>query len=89
MQVFRSECPSVVEEIRGALARSDAEALEHAAHALKGSSSQVGALAVSAAAMDIENLARAGSVPAAAERFASLETELQRLFSELEALSPR
>jgi two-component system, sensor histidine kinase and response regulator len=89
VQVFRSECPTVVEEIRGALARGDAAALEHAAHALKGSSSQVGALAVSAVAMDIENLARASDVPAATERFVALETELQRLFSELETLSPR
>jgi two-component system, sensor histidine kinase and response regulator len=87
VEVFRSECPKVMGEIRRALVVQDKERMERAAHTLKGSSANVGAIAVSQAAAEIENLAGAGNLSAVAEQFAVLQNEIERLFAEMDSLS--
>ena len=87
VEVFRNECPGLMGEIRRALVLQDAKRVERGAHTLKGSSSNVGAVAVSQAASEIESLASAGNLRGASEQCAALQTEIERLFMELDSLS--
>ncbi|MCZ6544112.1 MAG: Hpt domain-containing protein, partial [Chloroflexi bacterium] len=56
----------------------DAEGLERAAHSLKGSSANMGALRLASKALALEELGRAGSIAGASE----LAAELDALFEE-------
>jgi HPt (histidine-containing phosphotransfer) domain-containing protein len=85
--LFIAECPRAIEEIRQAITATDAKALEHHAHSLKGSSANLGATTVSCAADALEDCARSGNLERAGDLFKSLERELDHLLSELEALS--
>ena len=87
VEVFRNGCPETMEKIRRAFVVQDAKRVEHGAHALKGSSSNVGAIAAAQAATEIESLARGGNLKAAAEQFAVLQQEIERLFAELDSLT--
>jgi two-component system, sensor histidine kinase and response regulator len=84
--VFRAECPGVAREMRRAIDDRDSKTLERSAHTLRGSSSNLGAIAVSEAARELEVLARSEKLEGAEERFKSLQNEIERLFSELESL---
>jgi two-component system, sensor histidine kinase and response regulator len=86
VQVFRVECPNVIEEMRHAIAQQDAKALERSAHGLKGSSAQLGGLAVSQIAMEIEKLARSGNVESSRDYFKILQNEIERMFAGLESI---
>jgi CheY-like chemotaxis protein len=86
VEVFKGECPKLMERIRVAIARQDAQGLEGAAHSLKGSSAQVGALAVSQIASEIERLARSQNVESTREHSRLLQNEIERLFAELESI---
>jgi len=85
-QVFKKDCPRIVEGMRRAIVVNDAKSLEGCAHTLKGSSASVGALAVSHAAGEIERLAHTGNVESTSVEFKILQEELERVFSELESL---
>jgi CheY-like chemotaxis protein len=74
---FLTSAPLQVAAIREALTSGDAEALGFAAHALKGSSAQLGASRLAALAQELETLARNGAVPEAG--VAELAAELDRL----------
>jgi two-component system, sensor histidine kinase and response regulator len=87
VEVFRGECPQTMEEIRRALVVQDDKRVERGAHTLKGSSSNLGAIATSRAAAELESLASRGHMSAAAEQFAILEAEIERLFVDLSSLS--
>jgi two-component system, sensor histidine kinase and response regulator len=89
VQVFRNECPNVIEEMRQAIGQGDAKTLERSAHGLKGSSAQLGGLAVSQIAMQIEKMARSGNVESSRDYFKILQNELDRLFSGLESICQR
>jgi two-component system sensor histidine kinase/response regulator len=89
VQLFKSECPRVIDEMRSAIAQHDSKSLEHTAHGLKGSSAQVGALAVSQVAMEIEKLARSGNIESSREHFQILQSEIERVFFELESICQR
>jgi CheY-like chemotaxis protein len=84
-QAFRDDCPRIIERMRRAIVVHDAESLESCAHALSGSSANLGASAVSQAAGEIERLASTGSVESASAQFRILQGELERLLSELES----
>jgi two-component system, sensor histidine kinase and response regulator len=86
VQVFREDCPKIVENMRRAIVLRDPLKLEQHAHALKGSSANVGASAVSHAAGQMETLAHAGNVEGTGDQFRVLQGEIERLFIELEAL---
>jgi HPt (histidine-containing phosphotransfer) domain-containing protein len=58
--LFLSDTPARLQAIDAALAARDAGALADAAHALKGSSGNVGAIAIHEAAGELETLAKAG-----------------------------
>jgi two-component system sensor histidine kinase/response regulator len=89
--VFRTDCPRLWQNVRDALAQSDAVNLHRAAHTLKGSVGTLGAHAAAAAAEHLELLADKGDLAQAAEAVARLEKELQRLqpiLLELERTAP-
>jgi len=88
-QVFKHDCPRIVDGIRHAIAMHDAKNLEGFAHTLKGSSASLGAIAVAQAAGEIERLARTGSTESTHDQFVVLQEELDRLFSEIEVLNER
>jgi CheY-like chemotaxis protein/HPt (histidine-containing phosphotransfer) domain-containing protein len=85
-RLFEDECPKAMAGIRAALENGDASALERLAHTLKGSSSNLGALAVSRAAADLERHARAGDLGAARDNFKILAEQVARLHIALAAL---
>jgi two-component system sensor histidine kinase/response regulator len=87
--VFKGECPGMAAEMRRAIEDRDAKTLARSAHTLRGSSSNLGAVAVAEAALALEKLARSEKLEGAGERLKALENEIERLFSELEALRAR
>jgi len=84
--VFEEECPRIIEGMRHAIATHDAKSLEHLAHTLKGSSANLGALAISQAAGEMERLAQSDNVDNTSDQFRVLQEEIERLFGELEVL---
>jgi PAS domain S-box-containing protein len=86
-QLFRDGCPQAMEDLRRAIDNRDAQALERRAHNLKGSSANLGAVAVSHASAALEDCARSGKLEQAGDLFKTLEQNLDHLLSELEALS--
>jgi two-component system sensor histidine kinase/response regulator len=85
-KVFTNDCPKIVERMRRAIVMHDAKGLEGCAHTLKGSSANLGALAVSHAAAEIERLAGTGNVESTSVEFRLLQEELERAFAELESI---
>jgi signal transduction histidine kinase/CheY-like chemotaxis protein/HPt (histidine-containing phosphotransfer) domain-containing protein len=67
----------LLETIRSAVAGGDAAALARAAHTLKSSSAQVGALRLSALCRDLEARGREGSIEGAAKLLAEVSDELE------------
>jgi len=88
-QAFKDDCPRIIEKMRRAIVARDAKSLESCAHALKGSSANLGASAVSQASGEIERLASTGNAESASAEFRILQDELERLFSELESRPAR
>jgi two-component system sensor histidine kinase/response regulator len=88
-EVFKKECPTFAAEMRKALDARDLKALERSAHTLRGASSNLGAVAVAEAALDLERLARSEELESAQGQLEILQKEIERLFSELEAQRAR
>ena len=86
-QLFRTECPKMVDEIRRAITAHDAENLAQQAHTLKGSAANLGAMAVSRTAMELEKIARSGDMEHASVLLNHLAEEVGQLFCELETLN--
>jgi two-component system sensor histidine kinase/response regulator len=84
-QVFKTECPKILSGMRRAVSDRDATTLEHQAHALKGSSANLGASAVSQTAFEIEKVARSTDMERASELLKLLQGEVDRLYCELES----
>jgi two-component system sensor histidine kinase/response regulator len=81
--LFLADSARLLSAIEGAVARRDAEALEHAAHALKSSVGNFAARAAYAAAAKLEMLGRHGDLAEAQEAYAALRQEIERLRSAL------
>jgi two-component system, sensor histidine kinase and response regulator len=86
VDVFKTEYPGIEAEMRHAIEGSDARALERSAHTLKGSSANLGAVGVSDTSLELEKMARSGDLQGVGEQFKHLQQEVERLYSELEAL---
>ena len=79
--LFLDEYPMLLREIRTAASARDAEALQRAAHSMKGSVSNFGAEGVYQAAFALEKKGRAGDLE-------SLEPCIDRLACALEHIHP-
>jgi two-component system, sensor histidine kinase and response regulator len=86
IEIFLQDCPQNVALIREAISRRDADALENAAHSLKGSVANFAVPAAYQAAFRLETLGRNRDFNQAQEALDRLEKETQRLRVALEAL---
>lgn len=86
VQLFIAACPRRLSAVHEAILGCNATALQMAAHSIRGSASYFGALAVMAAASDLETMGRAGILPDAREACEKLEQEIARLKQALIAL---
>jgi CheY-like chemotaxis protein len=84
--LFLKNYPKLLKEMRRALADRDSQTLLKAAHSLKGSVGSFAARATYHAAQTLEELGARGQLDLAAEAFAALEREIQRLVPQLEGL---
>jgi two-component system, sensor histidine kinase and response regulator len=78
-QVFLDNLPAMWAAIKTSVANTDLPAIQHSAHTLKGSSSVIGAQAATAAARDLEMLAKSGKLDGVELALARLDREVQRL----------
>ena len=85
--IFVSECPRMISDIRNAVKDGDAEALQKAAHALKGSVSNFAAEAAVQAAQRLEMMGRTRAMSDASHAFKELEREIDRVREGLSALA--
>jgi CheY-like chemotaxis protein len=86
--LFLGECPSLMEQVRAAVAARDSARLRAAAHALKGSVSNFDATAAYDAAARLEQIGRAQDWDGAETSLAALETAMADLRSALADLQP-
>jgi CheY-like chemotaxis protein/HPt (histidine-containing phosphotransfer) domain-containing protein len=82
---FLDKTPEVLAELRDAAARADAGGIRQAAHKLKGTSATLGARRLSEQCAEIERLARAGSVPDAADRLKDIEASYGKVEAALKS----
>ena len=76
---FFAELPARLEALRTGLAAATAEEVNHAAHALKGSSASLGALQVQETARQLEESARMAQLEQGPDALERLEAELAAL----------
>ena len=84
--LFIEDYPNMISDLRGAFARSDAKAVERAAHSLKGSVANFGARAAVEAALKVEDLGRSRQLDQVPPLLDSLDQTLAILHRELETL---
>jgi PAS domain S-box-containing protein len=85
-RLFEEEGAKMLGGLHQALAAQDVPLLSRLAHTIKGSSSNIGALAVSHAAEEIEKQLRSGSLEGLSGPIERLAIELERLRTEIELL---
>ena len=79
LELYLGDSPTRLTALRRGIAEGDVQAIERAAHALKGSSANLGASGLAEHCHQLEKLS-AGAVPAGAEaRLVALETEYGRV----------
>jgi two-component system sensor histidine kinase/response regulator len=86
IQGFYQDAERLLAQGRQALAQGQAEDLRRAAHSLKSTSATFGAMALSAAARELEHLARDRVLDDAADRIARAEAEFAMARAALEAM---
>jgi signal transduction histidine kinase/CheY-like chemotaxis protein len=82
--VFEQHVPHLLEELRHAIASSDADELRRAAHTLKGSAAVFAAPRAVEAALAVERLGRENRLDGAEAAVHRLEVEVRRLLAELD-----
>jgi HPt (histidine-containing phosphotransfer) domain-containing protein len=85
--LMSSECPKLLADIQRAIAARDAAKLKLAAHTLKGSLDNIGALAARVHAQELETQGRDNQLADASAACRRLELELDRLQPELAAFA--
>ena len=78
-QLFLSQCPKLLGEVRDSVARGDAPALERAAHKLKASVGSFGAQQAYQATLRLEDLGAAGDLTGAKKAYSEFEEAVMRL----------
>jgi len=84
--LFRTDCPGLLAQVRTALAAGDGATLERAAHRLKGSAANLSAPRVVAVAGRLEEIGREGAFEGAESACVELEGEVVHLGYALEIL---
>jgi HPt (histidine-containing phosphotransfer) domain-containing protein len=78
-QIFLEESPKLLQKLQQAIACTDAEAVMHAAHSLKGELGYLGAAGASQAARELENMGHRKNLSHAPEVFVVLQREIASL----------
>jgi HPt (histidine-containing phosphotransfer) domain-containing protein len=86
--IFLEDTPQRIVELEHSLAAGDATKFARAAHSMKGSSSNLGALALRAVAEDLEQKVRKQGLDGVAPLLAQLKVEFERARVELTKLLP-
>jgi two-component system sensor histidine kinase/response regulator len=86
VKIFATETPTLLREMREAIAAQNNKGLERAAHTLSGSASSIGAKSIAFAAKKMERTAREGQWAGVEEGFALLEKEFEKLMPHLEQI---
>ena len=79
IEIFLADCPWRMAELREAIALSDAQSLERAAHKLKGAAAVFDARSVVEAAEQLESLGRQNNISAAREILSHLDRQIAML----------
>jgi HPt (histidine-containing phosphotransfer) domain-containing protein len=85
LDYFLEMAPQQLDDLQAAVAAQDVAAVDLQAHSMKGGAANVGALRLSAAARELEMLAKAGTLEGAGELFAAMREE----FAALQQAVPR
>ncbi len=83
---FLDDTPTQIREMRQSLQNREMEIFVRAAHSLKSTSANFGALGLSERAKDLEHQGRSGDLDGIWERLDSLVKEYERVEAELKAL---
>ena len=86
VQTFIKDAPTHIYKIRDGIQAHDTKAVWYAAHALKSSSANLGALQLPVLAKELEMLAKAGRLSGAVELLKQIAEEFKRVRNELRAL---
>ena len=84
--VFWADLARLTQLVNAAIVQRSAEGLRHAAHSLRGSASQIGALAVAQRALHLEKMGKAADLLDAPEQQLLLTEELRQLLVALDAV---
>jgi HPt (histidine-containing phosphotransfer) domain-containing protein len=87
--IYRESYRHMVQEVRDAIADSDADGLRSAAHLLKGAMANFGAEAASGLALELEQMGARGTLEGAADVADRLADEAEGLAAELAAYVDR
>jgi PAS domain S-box-containing protein len=79
VQLFLQEAPPKIATMQQAITQGEAHTLRFAAHTLKSSSAQLGAIPLSILCKELETLGKASNLTDAAKLLTQLETEFERL----------
>ena len=80
---FLEECPTRIQAMRDGLLKQQADLVDSGAHAIKGSSANLGAQGILEMATHLEGLARANDLDDAGQFLDRLESEIERLQAHL------
>ena len=84
---FLIEGPSLLEQIRGALAGGDSVQLRRGAHTLKGALRTLGIESAAELSTQLEEIGRQGDLSPAPAVMAQLESQLDQIFSEAKSFA--
>jgi histidine phosphotransfer protein HptB len=84
IDIYIAEVPAMVQAIQNAVSQKDFPRLQSSAHALKGSSLNLGAKRVGAICLELEIAGRTETLPPSNERLAELQKELGLLITSFE-----
>jgi len=85
IESYLEETPKLLARLEAAMRAGDADGVRLAAHTLKSSSADFGALALADLARDLEAKARAGSMANAGRRATQVQVEYEKVRAALEA----
>jgi two-component system, sensor histidine kinase and response regulator len=87
--IYARNARTMLDELRSAADADDAERVMRAAHTLKGSSANIGALRLAGLCKDVEAIGRRGTVVGVIAALRALESEYRRVQEALSALRPQ
>ena len=85
LNTYMDNSPKLIEQMETALAAGDTQSLFHTAHQLKGGSGSLGACRLADLSLQIEQLAKAGSLEGVADLLSQLKDEYGKLSGQLQA----